>query len=363
MQVVGISRYPIKGLAGEDLARATFTRGCGVPGDRRFAFGIDASKDDGTWYSSRNYLINSQKDNLLKFAPRRVGDGWEITAPGGEVLAFDPQEDGSIERFNQRIGPFLECVENGGKTPHLIDRNPASGPKGHWDFTDTEMLVVNLATVRVLEQRWGINIDPRRFRANLLIDGLPPWAEFGFYGAEFAAGAASLTVLRPARRCAALAVNPETGDRDVALQNDLVRDFGHGFLGVYARVSRSGEVALGDAVQPTQAAPLPAGEMTNELAPDVALWPKAAKISATNAPDEFDLSPVGTLPLAAAGASGRIKLHMGAAKTTGATIVAAGPDGLRVRLTQDAQMPRPLETPASAPVEFVVVSGPFELRQ
>ena len=38
--------------------------------------------------------------------------------------------------------------------------------------------IVNLASVRELERTLGRPVDPLRFRANLYLEGMEPWAEF-----------------------------------------------------------------------------------------------------------------------------------------------------------------------------------------
>lgn len=358
MHLSGIARYPIKGLPGEELTKAALLRGYGVPGDRRFAFGIDASVDDGTWYSSRNYLINSRKDNLLKFAARRNQNEWEITSPTGQVLNFDADVAGSIRRLNTQLEAFFDCVETDGKTPCLIDRHPDRGPKGHWDFPDTELLIVNLATIRELEHQWDLKIDPRRLRANLLVDGLAPWAEFGLYGAEFSVGGAKFSILRPARRCPAISVDPSTGDRDGALQNDLVDDYGHGFLGVYARVTQSGDIVVGDDMQRINDKALAASEMTCEIAPSISLWPKTAFVASTDFTDVFEFTSVGSLALAEAGTLGRMKIHLMPGMTLNAEIVRSSSECLTLRVKQGADE----AAMANALENVVLLSGPFAIR-
>jgi MOSC domain-containing protein len=39
--------------------------------------------------------------------------------------------------------------------------------------------IINLASVRALEKRIGQSLDPLRFRANVYVDGWPPFAELG----------------------------------------------------------------------------------------------------------------------------------------------------------------------------------------
>ncbi|MFX5611114.1 hypothetical protein ABTD85_22045, partial [Acinetobacter baumannii] len=54
---------------------------------------------------------------------------------------------------------------------------------GHFmDKPDTVVSLINLATIRSLEQQWGAEIDPLRFRANLYVDTGKPWEEFEWVG-------------------------------------------------------------------------------------------------------------------------------------------------------------------------------------
>jgi GntR family transcriptional regulator/MocR family aminotransferase len=63
---------------------------------------------------------------------------------------------------------------------------------GHFmDKPDSVISLINLATVRALEQQWGVEIDPLRFRANIYIEGAKPWEEFDWIGSEIRIGARS----------------------------------------------------------------------------------------------------------------------------------------------------------------------------
>jgi hypothetical protein len=58
------------------------------------------------------------------------------------------------------------------------------------------------------------DLDPRRFRGNLWLDGLAPWEEFDLVGKRLRIGAAELDVVEPIGRCRATEANPDTGRRD-----------------------------------------------------------------------------------------------------------------------------------------------------
>ena len=58
-------------------------------------------------------------------------------------------------------------------------------------FTDHplgQVSIINLASVRDLGQRMGVELDPLRFRANLYVEGWPAWAENGWTGKATDAG-------------------------------------------------------------------------------------------------------------------------------------------------------------------------------
>jgi len=49
-------------------------------------------------------------------------------------------------------------------------------------------------------------------------------------------------------RCAATNVDPDTGMRDLAIPDTLMRTFGHADCGVYGEVVKAGEIATDDRV-------------------------------------------------------------------------------------------------------------------
>ena len=118
---------------------------------------------------------------------------------------------------------------------------------GHFmDKPDNVISLINLATVRSLEEQWGIKIDPLRFRANFYIDGARPWEEFEWVGGDIRIGEGLFRVDRRNGRCGATNVNPETGRRDLDLPGSLRAAFGHKDLGIYLVAKEGGHVSVGD---------------------------------------------------------------------------------------------------------------------
>jgi uncharacterized protein YcbX len=95
-----------------------------------------------------------------------------------------------------------------------------------------------------------VPVDPRRFRGNLLIEGLEPWAETQWVGRQLAVGSVRLEVFKTITRCAATEVNPTTAERDLNVPKVLRAGFGHIECGIYARVVGAGRIAVGDEIRP-----------------------------------------------------------------------------------------------------------------
>ncbi|MGB1236263.1 MAG: MOSC domain-containing protein [Planktomarina sp.] len=310
-------------------------------------------KADGRWYSTRNYIVNLLYDNLLKYSVTSNRGIWTLVGPDGQRLIVDP---GNLDAVTPYLGTFLAPVLKPGMSPSLVDREAGEGPKGFWDFKDSELLILNLETLRAVERHWGIRIDPRRFRANLLLDDLPAWSEFGLYGSELQIGQAKINILRPARRCSALSANPDSGEKDVPVHHMLSDDFGHGFFGVYARVTQAGDIAVGDSGQITDAERLPFDQISCDGAPDIALWPKTVSVSPTAEADVVKVTPLGPLRLAPADFVGRMKIHVDPDNILRCEIVGAEGAALLLRLSQPYDL-------KNLPSGTLYVTGPYGGRR
>ena len=93
-----------------------------------------------------------------------------------------------------------------------------------------------------------------RFRANLIIDGVPPYAELDWPGHQLSAGETVLTAIARTQRCAATNVDPSTGNRDLQLPHSLVGYLGHSDFGIYLKVKHGGRITAGDNIEITDSA-------------------------------------------------------------------------------------------------------------
>jgi len=258
IRVAGLHRYPVKGLSPEALASVKLTQGQYFPGDRLFAIENGTSGFDPvapTHQPKIKFLMLMRHESLARLTTHYHDDSrfLSIEEGGREVARGDlATKEGrlAIEAFFRRYMPG----ELRGP-PKVL-----SAPEG-FRFTDSRsgyVSLINLASVADLEDRIGAAVDPLRFRGNIHLAGLPPWAEFDLVGKSLVApSGARLKVTKRIERCAATNVDPATGFRDLQIPRTLMNCYQHVDCGVYAEVEGSGSVREDDVL--TIAAPLPVG--------------------------------------------------------------------------------------------------------
>lgn len=241
-----IYRYPIKGLSAQPLLRVELEAKKPLPHDRVFALvrpGAPFDTSDPRWGKKGLFVML-----MLEEALARVRTSLDvetsrltITQDNHQLLVADLDDEAGRRQVEDLIWQLVPALR---AAPTLV-----RSPGGHFmDKPDNVISLINLATVRSLEEQWGYRIDPLRFRANFYIDGARPWEEFEWVGSDIRIGDAMFRVDRRNGRCGATNVNPETGRRDLDLPASLRAAFGHKELGVYLIVREGGHVAAGDSV-------------------------------------------------------------------------------------------------------------------
>ena len=86
--------------------------------------------------------------------------------------------------------------------------------------------VVNLASVRALEEKLKRPVNPLRFRPNIVIDGLPALQELEWKSKEIKLEGVTFRFEERTGRCAATNVDPKTGSRDMPIPRALEATYG-----------------------------------------------------------------------------------------------------------------------------------------
>jgi len=238
--VAAIWRHPIKSHGIEALRAVTLAAGTTLPGDRLWAVRHEAAKDPGEgWSPCANFARVAKAPALAAIRARLHDDGQTVTLshPQKPDLTFAPDREAAA--FLSWVAGLVPADR---AQPMALVRNDARG------FTDTPeptISLCNLASNRAVGQKLRQDLSPLRWRGNIWLDGLDLWQEFEWVGRRLALGDAEIEVIAPIERCTATMANPETGARDADTLRALEDGWGHRDFGVYAVVTRGGEVPLG----------------------------------------------------------------------------------------------------------------------
>lgn len=242
--ITGLFRYPIKGFSPEALAQADLVPGRAIAQDRRWVVENGPSGFDPEapqYIPKMKFAVLAAHPVVAAARTRVAGTALSASAPGRPDFHGDLGADAGREGFAGWVRDLLgEDAREGVRVLQAPDYQFLDHPAGH-------VSIVNLASVRDLEARIGRPVDPLRFRANLYVEGWPPWVENGWKGRNVLLGFARATVFAPIVRCAATEVDPETAKRDMPLVEHLFEQYGHRDCGIYVQVTHGGTVRVGDA--------------------------------------------------------------------------------------------------------------------
>jgi len=239
-----IYRYPVKGLSAQLLESCQLTPGQTVPFDRAWALQDERGRFDPKapkYLPKINFLMLMRDEKLaaLKTTFDESSAALTIHHEGREVargLLTSKEGRAVIERFIER---YMGAKVRG--AVRLVHGDSHS-------FSDVSakcLHLINRASLLALSDAAGVELDPLRFRPNLVVDGWPAWFENDLMGKEFSIGDVRLKVFDQTVRCAATNVDPASGVRDMALPDLLRERFGNLHFGIYAKVVAGGRIFHG----------------------------------------------------------------------------------------------------------------------
>ncbi len=382
-------RYPVKGFGGQDLDTAVLQPGRGLPHDRALAVtnGTTEVEPGGAWTACQAFVRLTRNTDLPRYrlqspdAPHRHAAHHAASDPeAGDAAAGDPAcelmlvgPDGRQLRVplgDAGTAPGAEEVLSGWfpSGPLGLPRLVAA-EQGLWDHQDAVLSIINLETVRELQQVAGQVVDPLRFRANLYLSGLPAWQELSMVGRRVRVGDVELEVLRPTDRCRATSVDPTDASTDLNVPALLGARYGHLYCGVYARVVRGGRIRPGQRLLEVAAAPSAVRDgAATSTAPPPGQWPRPMQVTSRVQESPTVTSYWLTDPLAALRPPPLPGQHLRVHATDAGgplwrSYTVSGVEGDRLRISvkhgaEDARMPHLLHSTAHAGSELLV-TGPF----
>lgn len=255
--IAALNRFPVKALSPQSLDHATLETGGGMRYDHGYALAHGAGSAAGgggvvTGRLPRSSLITLNDCPRLATLTTRFIDALDVLTVernGRQVARGDLRQPVGRAMLEDFFGAFLKGSARGG--PRIVMAGPGETFANH---EIPGVVLINRSSVCDIERVAGRPVDARRFRANLLVDGPPPWAELEWIGRDLrigtgsGSGGAVLKVLQAMPAHPAAEVNPETGAFDLNLDKVMKQGLGHDSFGVLCTVVEGGTVTVGDTV-------------------------------------------------------------------------------------------------------------------
>jgi uncharacterized protein YcbX len=264
-EVAALYRYPVKSFTPESREALRVLPDGRIEGDRVLALLLgDAGEASsqaagGDWWPKQRMvtLMNTPGLARLRLAfddeARRV----RIDLGGAPLVEAGLDEDGRT-RIASAVADYVRGLDEApdlerpgrlplrlvgdGITPRFHDRGPGGG------FVSLHGRGSLLSLAEALDDP---ELDERRFRSNVAIEGISAWGELEWGGQRLRIGEAEFRVTKPAVRCLATHASPSEGVRDREVLTVLTRVFGHAqpSFAVMMETLRPGVIRVGDPVE------------------------------------------------------------------------------------------------------------------
>ncbi len=234
-------RYPVKGLMAEELSEVQVREKACFPCDRIYAIENGPSPFDPKapkFLPKVNFLCLMRNERLALLTTKFDDESHTLTIlrQGRQVAKGDLRTSIGRNMIEQFMAAFMEKELKGPpRIQSAVDHN----------FTDKEeklVHIINLNSVTALGHIINQPLNPLRFRANIHIDGVEPWAERQWLGKTLQIGDVEIEVVSETSRCAAVNVDPDTGQRNQSLPSILNQQFGNDQFGLYGRIMKGGRL-------------------------------------------------------------------------------------------------------------------------
>ena len=245
-RVTDIFRHPLKSHGREALQQVSLSKGNTMPWDRCWAVAHEASSADGsTWVPCANFSRGSKAPKLMAVNVKlnETTQTLTLSHPERKDFTFQPDDIRQLSGFLAWIKPLMPTDRaQSARIIRLQDRG----------FTDTDFASISInshASLRALSEKIGLQLSPLRWRGNIWLDDLEPWAEHSWVGQQFRIGSVLFEGVEPVVRCLATTANPQTGKQDADTLGALNDGWNHQNFGLYARIIESGKISIEDTLE------------------------------------------------------------------------------------------------------------------
>ncbi len=242
---------PVKSLSFNESTLLKINKESGILNDRIFAFTRGLDKNSALNFNNSkirnlNYFLTLKNTPDLKKYNFIFDENRNII-----ILYLKNQKLLEVNINNKKeifeLEKFIETNIKEIKKPIFFINNKTS------PFFDTtpeiSISLINLNSIKDLENKMNTNIHYERFRGNILIDHLPAWEEFNLINKTIQIGKVQFLVNSKIPRCSATNVNPDNSKIDMNLPNSLLKLYNHKDMGIYLKPLNSGKISTRDFIE------------------------------------------------------------------------------------------------------------------
>jgi uncharacterized protein len=248
-RVVEIWRYPVKSMRGERLDE-TIVSDLGLDGDRRY----------GVLDLERESIISAKRAPKLFLCGARYDEtgALSVELPGGDVHRPGEHLDGELSALLGRPAALVSSQDHLDALIQMAEADTTTeGRSKEWPAppgTFFDASPIHFVTTSTLDRYRELypdgDFDPRRFRANFVVDtgDADGFVEEDLIGSDVRIGEVEMHVTKACSRCVMTTLEQPGLPRDRGILQTIAQKNVNN-LGVRAVVTTAGRVRAGDALE------------------------------------------------------------------------------------------------------------------
>ena len=253
--ISSINYCPVKSVSFQRINSCEIKKNVGIVGDRIFAFskGLDSNQAQlfeknleerrGKW---NKILTLKNTPSLNKYNFIFNDKKLTLTQNDKEIITVNIDERSEYELLSNKI---LK-LENSLQKPLFLMKN-INIPFFDTSISNKTLLthsisLINNKSIKDFEDKTNQEIETKRFRGNIYVDGIEAWEERNWIGKIIKINNISFKVEKNIPRCVAINLKPNTDDNSLNLLQSLKKTYNHFDMGVYLTALDDGPINIGD---------------------------------------------------------------------------------------------------------------------
>lgn len=252
-KIKSIHYSPVKSLSFSDMNICKIKKDVGILNDRIFSFSrnIDLKKakliEAFPKERKLNYFLtlkNTPVLNKYKF----IFNNDELTLLDGNNIIMTINSS-NYNDYSLICSKLIDLEKNLNEPIFLLkNRNYPFFDTSHSQNISNTISLVNINSINDFENRIKTKIEYQRFRANIYVDGIEPWAERKWINSIIKINKIQFRVVNHIGRCSATNLKPNSDNSTINLPLSLKNLYNHSDMGIYLKPLNSGEINIDDEV-------------------------------------------------------------------------------------------------------------------